>query len=212
MKLGLLADIHEDIENLRAALDRLRQDGVDRVVALGDVVAFGQEVNSERVAETVRLLTEIGAVGVWGNHDFGFCCEPVDRIVREYAGPVLEFMGSLQPRLEIDGCLFTHIEPWLDPRNVDDLWYSDGPLDTAHRLARNFDAASNRVMFMGHLHDWRIATPTRVLDWRGNGPIRLADSDRYLVIVDALFKGRFATYDTTTGMLFPRTVDGRCRP
>jgi len=23
-------------------------------------------------------------------------------------------MGGLQPRLEIDGCLFTHVEPWLD--------------------------------------------------------------------------------------------------
>lgn len=34
MRLGLLADIHEDVERLQAALDRFRREEVDQVVVL----------------------------------------------------------------------------------------------------------------------------------------------------------------------------------
>ena len=59
MRLGLLADIHEQVEFLRAALDRFRQEQVDRVVVLGDVFETG-----ERIEETCHLLFEAQAVGV----------------------------------------------------------------------------------------------------------------------------------------------------
>jgi hypothetical protein len=64
--------------------------------------------------ETVCLLRQVEAVGVWGNHDVGLCFDPDEKIRRRYSAAVLGFMGGLQPRLEIDGCLFTHVEPWLD--------------------------------------------------------------------------------------------------
>jgi hypothetical protein len=68
-------------------------------------------------------------------------------------------MGSLQPHLEIDGCLFTHVEPWLDPHKVEDFWYFDGPPDTPEKLARSFQAVPNRVLFIGHMHRWMLGTP-----------------------------------------------------
>jgi len=207
MKLGLLADVHEHVEHLRRALDCFRRCGVDRVVVLGDVAAFGSAVDGTRLEATVRLLAEAGAVGVWGNHDFGFCCDPPESVVRQFDQSVFDFMGTLLPTMEIADCLMTHIEPHLDARQLDDLWHFAGRLDTSERLARNFDAVPHRVMFMGHLHAWRIATQRRILDWQGDRPIRLVAADRYLVIVDAVFKGRFATYDTTTTELAPCAVD-----
>ena len=45
-------------------------------------------------------------------------------------------MGRLRPRLEVEGCLFTHVEPWLDANDVVQLWYFDGMPDTPEKLAR----------------------------------------------------------------------------
>jgi len=106
MRLGLIADIHEQVEFLRAALDRFRQEHVDRVVVLGDVFEMG-----ERIEEICRLLAEAQAVGVWGNHDFGLCSDPSDDVRSRYPALVTDYMTTLRPRLEVDGCYFAHIDP-----------------------------------------------------------------------------------------------------
>jgi predicted phosphodiesterase len=116
MKLGLLADIHEQAKQLRKAIAVLQQHGADRFVVLGDVFEMGKQIE-----ETVSLLQRVQAVGVWGNHDIGLCFDPDEKVCQRYSAAVLSFMGSLQPRLEIDGCLFTHVEPWLDPHKIEDL-------------------------------------------------------------------------------------------
>jgi hypothetical protein len=198
MKLGLLADIHEQTDHLRKAIDVLQQHGADRFVVLGDVFETGK-----RIEEAVRLLQDVQAVGVWGNHDFGLCFDPGETVRQRYSAAVLKYMGSLQPRLEIDGCLFTHVEPWLDPHKVEDLWYFDGPPDSPEKLARSFAAVPHRVVFMGHLHRWLLGTPGGVLPWRGEGQLRLDNANRYLVVIHAVWAGKCALFDTKTGDLTP---------
>ena len=75
MKLGLLADIHEQTGQLRKAIAVLRRHGADRFVVLGDVFETGK-----RMEETVGLLRQVEAVGVWGNHDVGLCFDPDDKV------------------------------------------------------------------------------------------------------------------------------------
>ena len=198
MKLGLLADIHEQTEQLRKAIDVLQQHGADRFVVLGDVCEMGKQME-----ETVRLLQQVDAVGVWGNHDIGLCFEPDESVRQRYSAAVLDFMGSLQPRLEIDGCLFTHVEPWLDPHKVEDLWYFDGPPDSPEKLARSFAAVPHRVMFMGHMHRWLLGTPEGVMTWQGDRRLCLDCANRYLVVVHAVWAGKCALFDTKTGDLTP---------
>ena len=82
MRIGILADIHEDVQRLSQALGLLRREGVGRVVVLGDLFDTGK-----RIAETVALLADAGAVGVWGNHDLGLCHEPGERTRARYPGP-----------------------------------------------------------------------------------------------------------------------------
>lgn len=60
MKIGLLADIHEHVEHLEAALRVLERQAVDRVVVLGDIVETGK-----RIEATTRLLSQAGASGVF---------------------------------------------------------------------------------------------------------------------------------------------------
>ena len=197
MKLGLITDIHEHVEPLRVALGRFRSERVDQIVVIGDVFEMG-----EHIEETCRLLSEANAIGVWGNHDFGLSFDPHPEVRARYPAPVIDYMGSLRPRLEIDGCLFAHVEPWLDPESVADLWYFDGPPVEQRQLNRIFDAVSNRIMFGGHYHRWLLATPERIADWDGTGPIRLT-AGRFFVVVGAVCEGCSAIFDTRTSELQP---------
>jgi hypothetical protein len=171
---------------------------VDQIVVMGDVFEMGRHLE-----ETCRLLLDVGAVGVWGNHDFGLSCDHDEAVREKYAGPCVNFMSSLQPRLEIDGCLFTHVEPWLDPTVLTEIWHVDDPPFTPEKAARSFDALPHRVMITGHLHRWVIATPGSVLDWRGDEPIRFREDERYLVVLAAVCDGRHAVFDTDTLKLIP---------
>src|SRR4051812_47811538 len=206
MRIGILADIHEHVGELRRALVALKSHGADLLVVLGDVCGM-----DARLEETVEVLDEAGAIGVWGNHDFGLCSNnptPEDRL--RYGERCLDYMGRLRPRLEIDGCLFTHVEPWLDPEKIEDLWYFDGPPETPEQVTRIFTSVPNRVMFVGHYHRWLLASPEGVRDWSGEGPIVLEAGSRHLVAVHAVCCGRCALFDTGTNELIPFDL-GRVR-
>jgi hypothetical protein len=199
MRIGILADIHEQDDELRRAVAVLKQHGADRLVVLGDVFDSGR-----RLEVTVDLLVAAGAVGVWGNHDFGLCGGNLTAEDRQrYGEHVLAFLDGLRPRLEIEGCLFTHVEPWLDPEKIEDLWYFEGPPETPEQVARSFSAVPNRVMFMGHDHCWRLISPEGVQPWSGERPITLRGEERYLVTVHAVCCGKCALFDTGTRELTP---------
>jgi hypothetical protein len=201
MKLGLITDIHEHVELLRLALDRFDHEGVDQVVFIGDVCEMGK-----RLEETCRLLSDVKAIGVWGNHDFGLCVNSSDDGRAKYPVAVIDFMTSLRPRLEVGGCHFAHVEPWLNPEDVADLWYFEGPPDEHHKFGRIFDAVPHRIMFAGHYHKWLLVTPQGIADWQGVSPIHL-EYGRYFVVVGALCEGQFAIFDTDTSELIPFSED-----
>ena len=64
MRLALVADVHANLEALRAALADIAASGVDRVVCLGDVVGYNADP-----AGCIAALRRVGAVCVAGNHD-----------------------------------------------------------------------------------------------------------------------------------------------
>jgi len=197
MKLGILADIHEQLEPLQIAVDCFRENSVDQVVVLGDLFLDGQNLT-----ETCEILSDIGAVGVWGNHDFGLSHNPTQEIREMYSQDVLDFMGRLRPYLEIDRCFFAHVEPWLNPEDIFDLWYFEGAPDTPEKRARIFRAVSHRVIFAGHYHRWLLITCSGIQPWDGRVPIRLS-GDRYFVVIGAVCDGCFAIYDTRSTELKP---------
>ena len=205
MKLGLLADIHEDVERLELAIARLRALGAERFVMLGDVFDRGDAGRLDAVA---ALLDGVGAAGVWGNHDYGLSVDPGDLERRRYTPRTLDCMARLCARLEIDGCLFSHIEPRLDPNRLEDLWDCGEHPDTPGRVDANFAAAPQRLMVMGHNHRWILARPGEVLAWEGECPVRLDPPSRYLVVVHAVADGWCAMLDTGAHLLTPVNLEG----
>jgi hypothetical protein len=196
MKLGILADIHERVEELRCAIDLLGRQGADRFVVLGDVFETGK-----RIEETVRLLREVDAVGVWRNHDLGLCHQPTEAVRAKYAA-VLDYTQALRPRLELAGCLFTHGLPCWDATDLAVYYLGERP-ETPEGLANSFAASSQPVSFVGHFRRWLLGTPGGLLPWRGEAPVHLGSGNRYLVVVHAVCSGRCALFDTATNELTP---------
>lgn len=199
MRLGILADIHEEVDLLQRAVDALRSYNVDQFVILGDIFDMGWHIN-----ETVAILSQLNSVGVWGNHDYGLCCNVPEEVKQRYSPEVVRYFASLKPWLEIDGCRFQHIEPFLDSKELEDLWAygSDGVLDPP----RSFAACPHQRIFMGHIHRWELITPTGIVTWSGRESIRLDIAQRYLAVIHAVQQGWCALYDTTEDVLFPLDV------
>ena len=100
------------------------------------------------------------------------------------------------------GLPLSHVEPWLDPEDLEQLWRCDDIPGIAEDSARSFATAPQRLLFHGHFHAWRLETPAGLLAWRGEHPVCLAEG-RYLVAIAALCDGHCAVLDTETGWLQP---------
>lgn len=201
MRLGLITDIHEDVERLSSLLDHFRSDRVDQIVCIGDVFESGA-----RIEPTCRLLADAGAIGVWGNHDFGLCGDPDPVIAGRYGPRVREHMAGYRSRLQIGECEFSHVEPWLDPTSLEDLWYFDGFPRSPEHFQRIFAAVRCRWTFAGHYHCWLATTPAGLIDWQGERPLRLDGPTLYFCVIDAACHGSAAVFDTATAELTPVRV------
>lgn len=200
MKLGLISDIHEHTDNLCECLRLLQSEGVEQIVMLGDVCELGH-----RIRPTCELLATANVTGVWGNHDYGLCVDPPISLRQDYGDIVVDYMTSLKARMVIDDCYFAHIEPWLNPDRLEDLWYFDGTPETVERRQLIFSAQPQRVCFAGHYHRWLWLSRERTEVWDGTAPVCLKDGQHFIVL-DTLIRGSFATYDTVTGWLVPHRV------
>lgn len=146
MRIGILTNIHEEVETLRTALPALAAAGANTVVQIGD--ACDRYGPGGRTAEVAAA----GVRGAWGNHDVGLSFEESDR-VRERADPrALDYMTTMLPRLDLGGCHFAHVDPYLDPCKPEDLWSAYEPPLTAVRFAPSFAGLPHAVLFIGHYH------------------------------------------------------------
>ena len=64
MKIGILSDVHSNLEALDVAFKHLEAQKVDEVVCLGDVVGYGPNPN-----ECCDLMQKYSATTLLGNHD-----------------------------------------------------------------------------------------------------------------------------------------------
>ena len=64
MRIGILSDIHSNLEALNETLAALERFKPDTVICLGDVVGYGASVN-----ECCALVRKVSSVTLLGNHD-----------------------------------------------------------------------------------------------------------------------------------------------
>ena len=107
MKLGIISDIHADLERLQLALELLDSKGGAEIVCAGDLVSKGD--NGDAV---VRLIQSRSVLSVAGTHD------TKANLHERFEPDVVEFLQSLPGtrRLVREGkrILIAHGVPWSD--------------------------------------------------------------------------------------------------
>ncbi len=207
MKIGLVTDIHNDVANLRLALERVDAWGVDRIVTLGD--SCDVLVPGEDLAAVAELLEHYKVRGVWGNHDVTLCRDVPERYLSRFAGrTVLSYMETLQPSLTLGDYHFSHREPLGDLSDPGFLWSLSGDeVDLVGLATECFATHDARCFFVGHYHRWWAGSFTGQLPWDGSQTLRLDPDQPYFVVIAPVFQGFCALLDSTLGTLQPIRLD-----
>jgi predicted phosphodiesterase len=151
MKIGVIADVHGNLEALDAVLSALKAEGMDRVVCLGDLVGYGPD--PEACIEGIRTVSDLV---VAGNHDWAaggristVRFNPAARQTIEWTESKLsreskDYLTGLPMGLETEGFTCVHASPdgsidWPYLVSSNEAWTHSGPLE-------------NSVVLFGHTH------------------------------------------------------------
>lgn len=200
MRIGIITDLHEHLEYTAKAIEAMKNHGVEEILCLGDFCKMEEELD-----EICQLLLEHEIKSVWGNHDYGLCDDIQSGRREDYSQSVMKFALTVRPRIRIDRFSFSHVEPWLNPNSLQDLWYYEGEPDTPEKLRRVFGDRSWDIAFAGHYHRWLAYTESSKLDWEGDTELDLG-GQRFFVVIDACMHGACAVFDTTSRILTPINV------
>jgi putative phosphoesterase len=160
MKIGLISDIHADLDGLQLALDFLDGRGVDMVICAGDLVGKGKDAE-----QVLRKIQHLEIPCVQGNHDAMHA--DIQELVREVGDPsdsdyqaaalpdeTFNYLKSLPltRRFEWKGkrILLAHGTPWSN----DEYLY---PYSDYHKFMKVAQTAAAQVVVLGHTHQPMIA-------------------------------------------------------
>jgi predicted phosphodiesterase len=163
VKLALISEIHANVEALWATLDAIGRQSVDRIVCLGDIVGY-----NTRPRECIRLLREVHALCVAGNHDRAVCGQiSTETFSRTAAHAVawtrerltrddLAFLAALPLKAVIDGQLVA-VHGALHPETGCEIVR----LDNDERRAFSFESltahpSGAHICAFGHTHQIAI--------------------------------------------------------
>ena len=169
MKRAIISDIHGNLEALTAVLKDIEQQGVQEIFCLGDVVGYGPNP-----CECAALVRDRCRMVLLGNHDQGALFDPDgfnvgaerairwtrtqlerhDRLARNAADPLTDFLGE-RPRTHAEGpCLFVHgsarrpLDEYVFPEDI----YNPLKMQHIFELVQQY-------CFQGHTHIPGIFTP-----------------------------------------------------
>ena len=149
MRIGVISDIHSNVDALDAALAALAGK-VDEIWCAGDIVVQYRFSN-----EAVARLQQVGAIAIQGNHDMVFV-SAAGADARERPNvdaDAAAWLAALpyEHRATVDGCrvLMTHGSPWAP--HGDYLRAHDARWNDADELGVD-------IVISGHTHEPMVAT------------------------------------------------------
>ncbi len=158
VKVAVLADIHGNLEAFEAVSADLQQQGVDRVICLGDNIGYGP--NPE---EVVGRLRQLGYTSVLGNHEFALADARARRwfnfqaaennIVTEslLSGENKQYCCRLPTFFSFEKAHFVHAFP------LDSVFrYLNRQSD--EKIAALFASTPPYLFFVGHTHRLMLVT------------------------------------------------------
>jgi predicted phosphodiesterase len=224
MRIGVISDIHANVDALAGVLDALSGEAVDEIVSLGDIVGY-----NAFPMETIILLQKAGAASVLGNHDLMVLgraavtnCGPRGRRAVEWTAAELSpveqrFLERLPEEIHRhDELLFLHSTLGNCVARL------KGPDDfklEQRRLAVRFPRV--RICFTGHTHEQQVVeiSPSGSVLLHREGSVHLATGGFFFVNPGSVGEPRghdpraaFAIYDREAArVVFRRVIYDRSR-
>ncbi len=210
MRTALISDIHANLEAFEVVLSDIRDQDVDRIVCLGDVIGYGPDP-----CACIDLVQEHCDFSLLGNHDFACLLEPTNfnpiaaegsYWTREQFEPTGEdpdksstarrqaFLHLMRTHAMLDDdsdYLLVHASP---RKPLSEYLFPDD-VDNAAKLAAAFGPMPGHFAFVGHTH-----VP---------GVFAAELDETRTVSVDSLFEFEYA--NELEGPFELDTLDGRMR-
>jgi diadenosine tetraphosphatase ApaH/serine/threonine PP2A family protein phosphatase len=151
MRIGILGDIHSNLEALTAVLDAMRNERIDEWVQVGDIVGYGPDPS-----ECIDRVRELGCTVCLGNHDaavlglldttyFNNFARAAIEWTREHLRPAdVEYLRSLPLVVKRD--LYTVVHGTL--HMPEQFGYVISPVEAHDSLALQ----ETFLCFVGHSH------------------------------------------------------------
>ncbi len=215
MKIGIIGDIHGNLEALTAVLEAAEALGVQRYVCIGDIV--GYNANPHECMDIVRGLDLITVVK--GNHDaYVSINEPLTNFNPQAAAAVywtrqhlseeeLKWLNALPYKYDVylktPPARFTVVHATLDNPT---MW---GYVFDRYTASDAFQYQWMPVCFFGHTHT-PLAFEKYLSDVTGGvySTIKIVPNHKYLINVGSVGQPRdrdpraaFATYDVESGTI-----------
>ncbi len=152
MRYAIISDIHANEDALRVVLTDARDERVDRIVCLGDVLGYGPDA-----VAALELIYREAHICLAGNHDDAasgrfpdedfteFALAAIKRHRAALAQKALEWLKTLPYVCEMDGFACTHAN-FVKPEEFDYI------LEAADAKS-SFDVREEQLLFAGHTHE-----------------------------------------------------------
>jgi len=186
MIIAIVSDIHANLEAFQSSLEYLKENEIDRIYCLGDVVGYGPNPN-----ECIDLVRENCKVVLMGNHDFAVIGMGDIQNFNEYAKlstfwtrenlliQNMEFIKSWPFSYDLDNSFLVHASP-KNPSN----WEYILSLNDARKCLKTYN---QRTCFIGHTHVPVIFSKS---DYHRQTKFGLKKNQKYLVNVGSLGQPR----------------------
>lgn len=153
MRVALLADIHSNLEALRACLAHARRQGAEQHIFLGDLVGYGADPVA--CLEIIAGLVARGARAVLGNHDeaaIGGLCENLNFPARDAIYWTRTRLGAAERKFLKSLPLVLHDEDLACAHATMDKPAAWRYVTSSREATRSFAATDARVILLGHVH------------------------------------------------------------
>lgn len=194
--VGLIADSHSNHAAITACIRRLWNNGVHRLVHLGDVF---DSLKYDQLGEMINTLGRHGVATVKGNNDF-----QLQNLISGGGAPglpiqeksaALAFLENLPLKITDQHVCFTHSLPFESIRSL----YEPVDNGTTDRAKQVFDQTPYRLVCCGHSHSpvlfrcrgGRITRETIAI----GETLFLDPAERYIIVVGASDRGECGVLD-----------------
>lgn len=204
MRIGILSDIHGNLEALEVCLQALEAAGAEKYIQCGDIIGYGPD--SE--ACTARVMKLPLLASVMGNHDATLAFPSLGNWFNDEAkmalgeslqklpAPCVDYLRALPASVQEENFAVVHGTPF-DP--IKEYFHSMEQFNTYYRLWQG------QVLFVGHTHlQFYIksspSTCHMYLNQKNEHTITLNKTCRYVINPGAVGKPRDHNPDAACGL------------